>query len=734
MKKQSIAEKFKEFQAKEFNPSWIKTPYETNNINAVQKEVLINALILWKFLRKLKVALPEKRAFIKDFLKNNVLSENILIRIVAKIEALPSSVWRKLLWRENIDFSDYEPCLRRLNLEQIKAIEDNYSDLFGAKKPKTPRVFKKSWRDRVKLFFKIINPEKLLSEDYNDASRNKSKGAYAFNLLGLDFGFSLYPEGDKSDHKITNQKWMRFFSIKAHINDFIVNMEDGKYWWLYKTARSNYLIYPNKDVKMKDHVCPGFWLTLIIQTLFWIVSPIAIISAGIITYNYGFVSSVSATLLFAFPMIAWTFLALVKMIFMSFYRLISKNKVLQIIGIGLIGVIVIVLVGIVLYAILSTLGLLIASLSLIVGPILSVMFTLTAIFYVIFGLMFIFYLDDSSRNTYKKIPSFIRFILHLSLGSFVIVILDKFVTMAVVDIIVKVALNTWNWFTSNPLINTWLLANIAFIWLFLYFYSIFINDEKKFASMEKTFTWLTRGFMTLTSIIFSIWLIKEAETGSIDIGNYTMFALAVLLLVIGFSFIMVSTVNRDNIKERILASEFVLGINDQLKGSAYKIIINKIMASAWLQKYQDRKWEIASEIHLLSFKLFYTDPVSRTAFTNLLINRGSEALIKQLSSDSKNINDLGLGDEDKLFLVQLIVKGASFEKALEKVEKRQKAYDRKLKLSKAIFVYIFFPFVMLGRGLILFFKTIQRFILTLKDLWDLFNKHCPFITKSRYLD
>jgi hypothetical protein len=43
---------------------------------------------------------------------------------------------------------------------------------------------------------------------------------------------------------------------------------------MYKTVRSNYVLFPNKDVKLSTHVCPGFWFTLLMHFLFWIISPV----------------------------------------------------------------------------------------------------------------------------------------------------------------------------------------------------------------------------------------------------------------------------------------------------------------------------------------------------------------------------------------------------------------------------------------------------------------------------
>lgn len=240
---------------------------------------IIDALAFWKFVDG--VGWWARIPFLAYFVANS----NPLIRIVAMAESLPTGVWRKILWKHNIDFMSFESFLRRLEEKQIEAIKQNYEDLFVA--GEVPRIF-----SRLERFFRGITVEKLLEEGFNSEKRYSRKAAMSFNLLNLDFGFNAYPKGVKDDTKVEEISPLKFLSVKNHADDFVVNKEDGKYWWLYRKARSNYVWRPNREVKIKTHICPGFWYTLLVHSVFWIASPlysaafVGIISRGLSNMNW----------------------------------------------------------------------------------------------------------------------------------------------------------------------------------------------------------------------------------------------------------------------------------------------------------------------------------------------------------------------------------------------------------------------------------------------------------------
>lgn len=255
--------------------------------------LMMQALLFWKFVRESINFMNHtgeeqtsydgytynalKRAFLQEF----ICDDNKYIMYIVYIESMPTSIWRKMLWRYNIDFQSYESCLRRLSYDQICHIMNNYNDLFTT--GKKPRVLKLSLRDRITFAFKKNLNQTLMEEYLFDKDRYVSKAAWAYSLLGLDFGFGKYPNGVDSDFELQDRKLSRFLSTKNHINDFVVNQEDnGLYWLLYKTARKNFVwkSWSKKEVQLKSHICPGFWATLILHLIFWVISPLIFINGA----------------------------------------------------------------------------------------------------------------------------------------------------------------------------------------------------------------------------------------------------------------------------------------------------------------------------------------------------------------------------------------------------------------------------------------------------------------------
>ena len=267
-------------QAQVYNfPMEIRQEELTPIITKYKKDMAA-ALLLWKFIKKNFSKHGDARfdnwqnrdeaytAFIKSI---EFDQSNTHLMTVIMIEMLPTPVWRKFLWKNNINFESHEACLRRLSEKERDALADNVGDLA---EQKTPRVF--SWIDRT---FRKISYQDLMQSRINFNARYSTKCTMSYNFLDMDFGFNAYPEGENNDYKVVEISPMRFLSKKNHVKDFVVNQEDGLYWWLYRFARSNYVYKPYKTVELKNHFCPGFWYTLIANIIFWIASPLLFVSA-----------------------------------------------------------------------------------------------------------------------------------------------------------------------------------------------------------------------------------------------------------------------------------------------------------------------------------------------------------------------------------------------------------------------------------------------------------------------
>ncbi|GEM_PF-6246430 len=241
----------------------------------------IEALTFWRFYRKilwdldgLHNTMGHNTLRIK-FLDTAIKNSSGLIQFVAKLERLPSKVIKTLLWKENIDFQSFESFLRRLTTEQVSAIESAYHELFELKQvPSCMLAGRRKWLHHS------LTVEQLLEEPLYSKSRYTSKSAWVRNLASLDFGFGKYINGSDDDAVVQDTS-RKFLSIKNHINDFTVNKHDGIYWWLYRTLRSNYLWNRYGEVQLSQHICPGFWFTIISWVFVVLISPVLVTLAGI---------------------------------------------------------------------------------------------------------------------------------------------------------------------------------------------------------------------------------------------------------------------------------------------------------------------------------------------------------------------------------------------------------------------------------------------------------------------
>ncbi len=210
------------------------------------------------------------------FLAQFVNDDNEMLAVVAMIGSMSDNVLQRILWEYNIDFTTPEAFLRRLTSEQIQLIRNNYNELIAGHVPR-------AYNSKRSLFGKKVNNKDLWPED--DWREWKSKGSWAYNLGNLDWGFNLYPGGANDDKQAPKIKpfsaMAKFVSIKGDKEQFVVDDIDGKYWKFYKSAR-NYGLFPDKEITIGKHICPGFWYTFLVHFLFWIVSPVCLIASAVL--------------------------------------------------------------------------------------------------------------------------------------------------------------------------------------------------------------------------------------------------------------------------------------------------------------------------------------------------------------------------------------------------------------------------------------------------------------------
>ncbi len=310
----SLTRHWREYQKEYLSTTKISNhPYEKNIAAAIKL-----ALCFWAFIKSYE-SNETRRVFLESFTDNS----NKYIALIAKIELLPVKIWRKILWRYNIDFLSLESFLRRISGNQIAAIEVNLSDIENGV---TPRVLKLTVRDRTLLF--LQKPLNLLirflektfntkaDEKKHDSKRYLSKGAWAYNLGLLDFGFAMYPGGVDSDRRIENRSASRFLSTKNHVNDFIVNQDDGIYWFFYRFVRSYFGFKGYNTVSLSSWICPGFWKTLILSAWFFI-GPF--ISISLLSTILSWKTAILPIVL-ALPVIGWIVFGVVVTLVIFIYR------------------------------------------------------------------------------------------------------------------------------------------------------------------------------------------------------------------------------------------------------------------------------------------------------------------------------------------------------------------------------------------------------------------------------
>ncbi|MBL7057918.1 hypothetical protein ISS03_01135 [Patescibacteria group bacterium] len=299
-------------------------PLEVIYNDLKEKDNMKDALFFWNFLRvmddEVKVSIAVRREFLEGFIDH----PNEYISTVAMVEFLPTSIWRKLLWDNNIDFMSFESFLRRLKDGQRGAIEQAYNAVlskFGISTseillPVDQCVQKHRWQNELCY--------RILFEELSPKERYMQKAAWVSNLFGMDFGSNRYPKGICNDFERDGTSHSYFLSIKDGQDDFVVRQEHGGvYWWLYQKVRSNYSWNRDVKVELEKHICPGFWLTMIAHFLFWIVSPVCLLVSFAVSYQqievvHSIFPYTVAILALITP--AWIIIALIN----GFFRLVDS--------------------------------------------------------------------------------------------------------------------------------------------------------------------------------------------------------------------------------------------------------------------------------------------------------------------------------------------------------------------------------------------------------------------------
>lgn len=304
------------------------------------REEIVEALSIWEFIisddtfifasdSSHEVTWSMRRNYLNELRGSYAASvDKKLIETLLRLESLPTPIFRQILWSLNIDFMSKESFLRRLDAMQIEGIKEACHEFWNQKadddwnQNTMPTGCKQRW------FNKRMTRQLALNSGFEAGKRYVNVAAMSYNLLNLDFGFLAYPDGTESDRKVTEVSPWKFLSNRDH-QSVSVNKEYGLYFWLYRTCRSNYVYRSEKEVQLKPHICPGFWLTIILQLIFWVVSPTFFLVDGLngsYTGSYlshiGFLGIVSVLISAVTPL--WFIAAFLKYLVVSIGDLLVK--------------------------------------------------------------------------------------------------------------------------------------------------------------------------------------------------------------------------------------------------------------------------------------------------------------------------------------------------------------------------------------------------------------------------
>lgn len=733
------------------------------------KEDYIKALCLWTFVKEhfKDNDMSVRRKFLKNFINQEI---HTLLSFVAMIESLPTSVFRKVLWKYNLDFMTDESFLRRVEFEpeegairkflqkykidllipryflneiedsQEEAVRRNYQQLF--EKNKVPEVF--GW---FEITFKKISVEKLLKEKTDFRNRYERKGAMSYNLLNLDFGQNAYPRGYDDDYKQIEINPFYFFSEKNHADDFIVNQEFGKYSWLYKKRLSNYVWGRYKDVQLKKHICLGFLFTFIAHLIFWVISPLLFFSLGDIFGSikqldlHSFEKVLLATPVFLLAIITpfWLAIALLKFAWETLQEICRNSSLIKKIGTTLdkLGeklnkndeIFNTILAIIVIFWLLFCAFLLNFYLFRGLYPAFGIWVNLIIIFWINFYFVEQIFLNDRPKKikSFKHCSRFFRLITipivaYLLFRFFAyykewLYSIPQLITGTVLSLVEK----TWFVISNLGALNIyWLLPITVFIAFRFFKYS-----RKAYSICSKIiYGYCFAIYLHLLFIIAYPMITSDVSLMTTLSLQTTLFLIPFLILTI----IYLLYFNYQNPKlEEITNIVFLAKCqNDLFMFDIGRRESKLLLKNDWLQK-QDKKFqtEIVSKMVSTTAEIFGEEKVSLGY--KLMAKKFTDISLSKISRRIDWINRQEL--ELKIELLRLVIDGKNCNK--DTLRKARKILIKKRENRKAIkmlFKIIFSPIYLIFKVL---YKVFYEYPITFYKMINfIFNKICPHVAES----
>lgn len=678
-------------------------------------EKTIQAILFWQFIRKhltteelrkngLAVTIQEFWKLRRLFLSGFVANRNTFMTIIAMIESFSTNLWRKILWKCNIDFVSFESFLRRLEEKHVRAIAESY-----------------------------ISIEKDIDFDkpFDEEKRYLSKSSWSYNLLGLDFGFNAYPKGEADDIKLVEVNPLRFLSEKDHSDDFVVQQEEGgKYWWLYKKARSNYVWCPNRDVQLKTHICPGFWYTMLVHFIFWFGSPaaclffIAMLSSG--NFHKALLAIIPVAAITPLWLLVAGMKALVDSVFLerTWDRFANVASWVLLTGVCVGGASVFVWLAISFYRFL-------------IENHIDILMTLILLSVPVAFVAYCIYYKNK-YDSGEKVNNVLEFCfktyttaacafvffraIQLYHGFFwkIITVLAYFIAAVSMKIWAFLA-DFWN--ITGPLFLGIVIAPLAISLVFIYTENRLSREKQE--KLSKLLEKISQ-MLCLTAISFVCFLVVFVFWSSRGMDRTDLMVVATILVMSGVMFFLSWFAYSHN-------PTYVEYTSFQF--SRAKMPIKLLMRNKWLCSLsaETRYERIKTLQEFFTALLLYSDRSSRYSFLLPFIDERSFSILEFVLLSRPLMSRLRAFTFPERLLKKIILEGMSFVEAEQKLFLELAAEQEVIEKIKKAFRKFFFPLIFAGEKIYFVVSKIVEYGKTLYRLYELFNKRCPYVAKSKPL-
>jgi len=276
--------------------------------------------------------------------------------------------------------------------------------------------------------------------------------------------------------------------------------------------------------------------------------------------------------------------------------------------------------------------------------------------------------------------------------------------------------------------------------------ALFFNNPRAFAIAERIISYTIVGMFGIATILFVTGIVMNSTIiADVYYSSPFLSIMCMLGIVLPILLIMMNKkINKENIDAIELAStkiSYLMGEMEKLHMTSDKKLIfpESIMLGNHLSQVEFEK--LVDRVLLMTKTLFgYYYRTYMHEFLLYILPWISDNVLDKLQKEEKSLCKIADVDE-RLYYIKLLILGHDDEQRikhleLERQRKAQKEYKKEkvLGILGAIGHVIAYPFIKIGRFFGWIWQGIREFCLTVKDVWDLFNKRCPYVHKEKLLE